>query len=58
MIATYVGRAKDAGVVPFLVGIVPRTFVDAFAGGEVLQVLLVSILTGFAVSRLGALGEE
>jgi aerobic C4-dicarboxylate transport protein len=57
-IATYVGRAKDTGLVPFLVGIVPRTFVDAFAGGEVLQVLLVSILTGFAVSRLGAVGEK
>jgi aerobic C4-dicarboxylate transport protein len=58
MIATYVGRAKDAGVIPFLIAIVPRTFVDAFAGGDVLQVLLVSILTGFAVSRLGALGER
>jgi aerobic C4-dicarboxylate transport protein len=57
-IANYVGRAKDAGIVPFLVGIVPRTFVDAFAGGDVLQVLLVSILTGFAISRLGALGER
>ena len=56
MIATYVGRAKDAGVLPFLVGIVPRTFVDAFAGGDVLQVLLISILTGFAVSKLGAVG--
>ena len=58
MIATYVGRAKDAGLIPFLVAIVPRTFVDAFAGGDVLQVLLVSILTGFAVSRLGAVGEK
>ena len=58
MIATYVGRAKDAGLIPFLVAIVPRTFVDAFAGGDVLQVLLVSIFTGFAVSRLGAVGEK
>jgi aerobic C4-dicarboxylate transport protein len=57
-IANYVGRAKDTGIVPFLVGIVPRTFVDAFAGGDVLQVLLVSILTGFSISRLGALGER
>ncbi|HTC67835.1 MAG TPA: C4-dicarboxylate transporter DctA [Candidatus Acidoferrum sp.] len=57
-IATYVGRAKDAGIIPFLVGIVPRTFVDAFASGDVLQVLLVSILTGFSISRLGALGER
>jgi aerobic C4-dicarboxylate transport protein len=57
-IATYVGRAKDTGIIPFLAGIVPRTFVDAFAGGDVLQVLLVSILTGFSISRLGALGER
>src|ERR1700732_1283300 len=57
-IATYVGRAKDTGMIPFLVGIVPRTYVDAFAGGDVLQVLLVSILTGFSISRLGALGER
>jgi aerobic C4-dicarboxylate transport protein len=57
-IATFVGRAKDTGIVPFLVGLVPRTFVDAFAVGDVLQVLLVSILTGFAISRLGALGER
>jgi aerobic C4-dicarboxylate transport protein len=57
-IANYVGRAKDTGIGPFLVGIVPRTFVDAFAGGDVLQVLLVSILTGFSISRLGALGER
>ena len=57
-IANYVGRAKDTGIVPFLVGIVPRTFVDAFAGGDVLQVLLVSILTGFSISRLGALGKR
>ncbi len=57
-IASFVGRAKDTGVVPSLVGIVPRTFVDAFASGDVLQVLLISILTGFAVSRLGELGQR
>src|SRR3984893_14497686 len=57
-IATYVGRAQDTGIIPFLVGIVPRTFVDAFAVGDVLQVLLVSILTGLSISRLGALGER
>jgi aerobic C4-dicarboxylate transport protein len=57
-VATFVGRAKDAGLLPFLLGIIPRTFVDAFAGGDVLQVLLVSILTGFAVAQLGALGER
>jgi aerobic C4-dicarboxylate transport protein len=57
-VANFVGRAKDAGLLPFLLGIIPRTFVDSFAGGDVLQVLLVSILTGFAVAQLGTLGER
>jgi aerobic C4-dicarboxylate transport protein len=57
-IATFVVRAKDSGLLPFFLGIVPRTFVDAFAGGDVLQVLLISILTGFAVAQLGAVGER
>lgn len=57
-IATFVNRARDAGIVPFLVNIIPRTAVDAFVTGDVLQVLLISILTGFAISRLGALGQR
>lgn len=58
VVANYVGRAKDAGLIPFFLGIIPRTFVDAFSGGDVLQVLLISILTGFAISRLGSVGER
>lgn len=58
LISTYVGRAKEAGIVGYLLAIIPRTFVDAFATGDVLQVLLISILTGFAISRLGQLGER
>jgi aerobic C4-dicarboxylate transport protein len=57
-VATFVGRAKDAGIVPFLLAIIPRTVVDAFSTGDVLQVLLISILTGFALSRLGEVGER
>jgi aerobic C4-dicarboxylate transport protein len=57
VVANFVGRAKDSGLLPFFLGIVPRTFVDAFATGDVLQVLLISILAGFAVARLGAVGE-
>ncbi len=53
-----VGRAKDVGIVAFLLAIIPRTFVEGFTGGDVLQVLLISILTGFAISRLGELGER
>ncbi len=52
-VATYVVGAKQTGVVNFLMGFIPRTFADAFAGGAVPQVLLISILTGFAVARMG-----
>jgi aerobic C4-dicarboxylate transport protein len=57
-VSSYVTRAKGEGVVEHLLAIIPGTFVDAFAKGDLLQVLLVSILTGFAVSRMGALGER
>jgi aerobic C4-dicarboxylate transport protein len=57
-VAGYVSRARDTGLLPFLLNIIPRTVVDAFVSGDVLPVLLVSILTGFAVARMGALGER
>jgi aerobic C4-dicarboxylate transport protein len=56
--AVYVGRAKETGIIPFLLGFIPRTFVDALAGGEVPQVLLISILTGFAIARMGEFGPR
>ena len=55
--ATYASRVHETGIIPFLLAIIPRTFVDAFSSGDVLQVLLVSILSGFAISLLGARGE-
>jgi len=54
----YVHRAKQEGLVAHLLAIIPDTFMGAFANGDLLQVLLVSILTGFAISRLGDLGER
>jgi len=57
-VATYVTRAKEEGIVSHLLGIIPDTFIGAFAKGDLLQVLLVSILTGFAISRMGSLGER
>src|SRR5258707_12715539 len=51
-VSSYVSRAKDEGIIGQLMAIIPSTFVDAFAKGDLLQVLLVSILTGFAISRL------
>jgi len=57
-VATYVTRAKEEGFVAHLMAIIPSTFVGSLANGEILQVLLVAILTGFAVARMGAVGER
>jgi len=57
-VSGYVSRAKDESVVQHLLNIIPSTFIDAFARGDLLQVLLVAILTGFAISRMGAFGQK
>src|SRR3977135_1800676 len=56
-VATYVTKAKEESIVAHLMAIIPNTFVDAFAKGDLLQVLLISILSGFAVALLGHSGE-
>ncbi|MGB6352089.1 MAG: dicarboxylate/amino acid:cation symporter [Pseudolabrys sp.] len=56
-VASYVTQAKQEGIVAHLLAIIPDTFMGAFAKGDLLQVLLISILSGFAISRLGQLGE-
>ncbi|MEA2987646.1 MAG: aerobic C4-dicarboxylate transport protein [Alphaproteobacteria bacterium] len=57
-VSSYVTRAKEEGIVQHLLAIIPDTFIGAFARGDLLQVLLVSILTGFAIARLGQVGER
>jgi aerobic C4-dicarboxylate transport protein len=57
-VAGYVTRAKEEGVVAHLLAIIPNTFVDAFAKGDLLQVLLIAIFSGIAVARLGELGQR
>jgi aerobic C4-dicarboxylate transport protein len=52
-VAEYAGPAKEQSVSEFLLHIVPNTLVDAFSKGDILQVLLVSILFGFALSAAG-----
>lgn len=52
-VAEYAGPAKAQGVTEFLLHIIPTTIVDAFARGDILQVLLVSVLFGFALSLAG-----
>jgi aerobic C4-dicarboxylate transport protein len=44
--------------VEYLTNLVPDTFVGAFAGGDLLQVLVIAILTGFACTQLGGYGHK
>jgi aerobic C4-dicarboxylate transport protein len=54
----YFVRAKEEGIVAHLMAIIPNSFFGALANGELLQVLLVAILSGFAIARMGSLGER
>ena len=55
-VASYLSAAKQVGFVAHLVGIVPGSFFGALANGDILQVLLVSILTGVTVAGMGSIG--
>jgi aerobic C4-dicarboxylate transport protein len=52
-VTQYAGSAKAQSVTDFLFHIIPNTIVDAFAKGDILQVLLVSLLFGVALSMAG-----
>jgi aerobic C4-dicarboxylate transport protein len=53
-VADYAGQARAQTVTDFLMHIIPTTVVDAFAKGDILEVVFVSILFGFAMSLAGA----
>jgi aerobic C4-dicarboxylate transport protein len=57
-VASYVTRAKEDSLVAHLLGIIPDSFFGALARGDLLQVLLVSILSGFAISMMGEAGQK
>ncbi|MES2292752.1 MAG: C4-dicarboxylate transporter DctA [Pseudomonadota bacterium] len=57
-VVEYTARAANDGVVAHLMAIIPATFVSAFAKGDLLQVLLISILTGIALSQMGEVGGK
>ena len=54
-VAEYAGQAKAQTVTDFLMHIIPTTVVDAFAKGDILEVVFVSILFGFAMSAAGGM---
>ncbi|KAI5916724.1 dicarboxylate/amino acid:cation symporter [Thauera sp. 2A1] len=55
-IAAYTAPGKMQTTTDFLLNVIPTTVVDAFAKGEILQVLLFSVLFGFALHRFGGRG--
>ncbi len=55
-LASYTAPGKLETVTEFVMHIIPMSMIDAFAKGDVLQVLLVSVLFGFALQKLGGRG--
>ncbi len=55
-IAAYTGPGKMTSTTDFVLNIIPNTIVDAFAKGEILQVLLFAVMFGFALHRFGGRG--
>ncbi len=53
-VAAYTGPGKMTTVKDFILNIIPTTFFDAFAKGEILQVLLLALLFGIALQQLGS----
>lgn len=53
-VSDYAGQAKAQSVTDFLMHIIPTTVVDAFAKGDILEVVFVALLFGFAMSAAGA----
>jgi aerobic C4-dicarboxylate transport protein len=52
-VTNYAGAAKTQTVTDFLMHIIPTTVVDAFARGDILEVVFVSVLFGLAMAVMG-----
>ncbi len=55
-LAAYTKPGAMQSTTEFILNIIPNTLVDAFAKGEILQVLLIAIMFGFALHRFGGRG--
>jgi len=56
-LTAYTTQAKSHTMVDFVMNVIPSSVVDAFAKGDILQVLLFALLFGFALSALGEKGK-
>jgi aerobic C4-dicarboxylate transport protein len=57
-VSAYAGAAKKLGISEYLLNVIPNTFWDAFGKGDLLQVLLVSVLSAVALQGMGATGQR
>jgi len=58
-VSNYAKVASEQSSVDFILHIIPKTFTDAFTGsGDLLQVLLVAILFGYAMMHMGKAGQQ
>lgn len=56
-VADYAAKAHEATLTGFLLGVIPTTLVSAFTDGNILQILLIAILFGIALSMVGEPAE-
>jgi aerobic C4-dicarboxylate transport protein len=57
-VAKYASAASEQSTVDFILHIIPKTFTDAFTGsGDLLQVLMLAILFGYAMMHMGKVGK-
>ncbi|MDD2581440.1 MAG: dicarboxylate/amino acid:cation symporter [Desulfuromonadaceae bacterium] len=56
-VTAFTAKAQSSSTADFVMNIIPSSVVDAFAKGDILQVLLFAILFGFALSMLGERGK-
>ena len=56
-IAGFVAKSQDESTVGFLLDIIPKTMMSAFADGNILQVLFVALLFAFGLQALGERGQ-
>ncbi|WP_281704984.1 dicarboxylate/amino acid:cation symporter [Aeromonas taiwanensis] len=56
-ISVYADQAQSQGIVAFLLDVIPASVIGAFAGGNILQVLLFAVLFGFSLHHIGEKGK-
>ncbi|WP_323908852.1 dicarboxylate/amino acid:cation symporter [Aeromonas caviae] len=57
-ISVYADQAQSQGIIPFLLDVIPASVIGAFAGGNILQVLLFAVLFGFSLHHIGEKGKS